>query len=121
MAHGDDGLDPGLARIGDRLTERNGFGADRHPAEIRIKTDAGENLARARPHRRTDLLPVVTIAAPDRVGGGFDQFHVEAAQRSNAFVLHFESSFRPSRISCAVSAPSPAPRDAAAMAAAACG
>ena len=34
---------------------------------------------------------------------------------------HFASSFSPSRMSCAVSAPSPAPRAAAAMAAAACG
>ena len=34
---------------------------------------------------------------------------------------HFASSFRPSRISIAVSAPSPAMREAPAMAAAACG
>src|SRR5204862_6187994 len=34
---------------------------------------------------------------------------------------HFANSFSPSRMSCAVSAPSPAPRLAAAMAAAACG
>ena len=41
----------------------------------------------------------------------------EAAGRG----AHFASSFNPSRMSCAVSAPSPAARDAAAMAAAACG
>ncbi len=35
--------------------------------------------------------------------------------------IHFDNSFRPSRISCAVSAFSPALRDAAAIAAAACG
>ena len=34
---------------------------------------------------------------------------------------HFASSFSPNRISCAVSAPSPAIREAPAMAAAACG
>ncbi len=41
----------------------------------------------------------------------------EAAGRGG----HFANSFSPSRMSCAVSAPSPAPRDAAAIAAAACG
>lgn len=34
---------------------------------------------------------------------------------------HFDNSFKPSRISCAVSAFSPAPREAAAIAAVACG
>ncbi len=39
----------------------------------------------------------------------------------NASRVHFANSFRPSRMSCAVSAFSPAMREAPAMAAAACG
>ncbi len=119
MAHGDDGFDAELTGDGDRLAERNRLGADRHAAEIGIETDAGENLAGARAQRGADLLPVVAIALADRLGRGLDQCAVGFAQ--SGLRRHLESSFSPSRINCAVSAPSPAFRLAAEIAAAACG
>ena len=119
MAHGDDGVDAGLAELGDGAAERDRFGADRHAAEIGVEIDAGEDPPVARAQRRADLLPVVAVAPLDRRARRFDQFMVLRAQHEAPY--HFASSFSPSRISCGVSAPSPAARVAAAMAAAACG
>ncbi len=45
MAHRDDGVDAGIAEIDNGMAERNGFGADRHAAEISIKIDAGEDFS----------------------------------------------------------------------------
>ena len=53
------------------------------------------------------------------VGGEFGTG--DGAAMSSARAYHFDSSFKPSRINCAVSAFSPALREAAAMAAEACG
>ena len=121
MAHRDDGVDAGLAEIGDRAAERDRLGAHRHAAEIGIEIDAGDDAAVARAHRRADLLPVVAIALLDRRARRLDQFDGPARSSDHATLRHFASSFRPSRISRGVSAPSPASRAAAAMAAAACG
>jgi hypothetical protein len=115
MAHRHDRLDAGLAEIGDHAAERDALGAHRHAAEIGIEIDAGHDLPAARAQGGADLLPVVAIAPLDRVARRFDQRVVGLGQ------LHFASSFKPSRISCAVAAPSPASRAAAAIAAAACG
>src|ERR1700683_1966844 len=76
-------------------------------------------------------LPVVAIAQAAGFGGGGDQFLVFVAQHDGECVpssvdgqptaVYFDNSLSPSRISGAVSAPSPAMREAPAMAAAACG
>ena len=87
MAHRDDRVDAGFAGVGDRLAERNRLGADRHAAEIGVETDAGEDLAGARAQRRADLLPVVAIAPPDRVGRGLDQCAVRALSIDAALSL----------------------------------
>src|SRR5918994_6406164 len=99
MPDRDDGVDVELAGDRDRLAERNRFGADRHAAKIGVEAHAGEDFPRAQPDRRSNLLPVETVALADRVGRGFDQFGVGLAER------HFDNSFNPSRINCAVSAP----------------
>ena len=79
-----------------RLDEHREVGA-----RLRLPDELGEPLRAQRGVR-------VLVAA---LGGD------EAAGRGG----HLANSFSPSRISCAVSAPSPAPRAAAAIAAAACG
>src|SRR5262249_40590214 len=117
MAHRDDGVDADLAEFGDGLAERDGFGADRHAAEIGVEIDAGIDLAGAQAQRGADFLPVVAIAAADRLACGLDQSAIGGSELFG----HFASPFSPSRISCLVSAPSPALRAAAAIAADACG
>ena len=119
MAHRDDHLDAVIAEIDEGAAERHRLGADRHAAEIGVEIDAGEDFSRAGAQRRADLLPVVAIAQLDRRRRGRDQFLVGFAELRRPF--HFASSFKPSRISVVTSAPSPALRAAAAMAAAACG
>src|SRR4051812_15034135 len=115
MAHRHDRIDAGLAQIRDHAPQRDPFGADRHAAEVNIEIDAGHDLSRTRTQSRADLLPVVAITLPDRLTRNLYQFLIGFGQ------LHFDSSLSPNRISCAVSAPSPALRLAAAIAAAACG
>ena len=111
---------PVIAEIDEGAPERDRFGADRHAAEIGVEIDAGKNLAGTGAQRRADLLPVVAVALLDRRGRGFDQF-TDPLCSSVCRPFHFASSFSPSRISVFASAPSPALRAAAAMAAAACG
>src|SRR5581483_3544449 len=73
VAHRHDGVDAHVAEISHRLAERDRLGAYRHAAEIGVEIDAGQHFARARAQRRTDLLPVVAVALPDRLRGGLDQ------------------------------------------------
>src|SRR5262245_66436048 len=116
MAYRHDGLDAGLADVGDRMAKRDRLRAHRHAPQIGVEVDTGIDASVAGAQRGADFLPVVAVTPFDRVSGGDDQLPVALAQPR-----HFASSFNPSRMSRAVSAPSPALRLAAAMAAAACG
>ena len=120
MAHGDNSVDAGIAQIDKGAAERHRLGAYRHAAEISVEIDAGKDFPRPRAQRRADLLPVVAVALANGVGGSLDQSAIRLAQRLS-LGAHLDNSFNPSLISCAVSAPSPALRLAAEMAAAACG
>src|SRR5207248_7058311 len=117
MAHRDDGVDSGIAEIDNGMAERDGFGADRHAAEISVEIDAGEDFSRTRAQRRADLLPVATITALDGRPRRGDQLLIGFAELRP---LHFANSLKPSLISVVASAPSPTLRAATATAAAAC-
>src|ERR1700752_4206804 len=132
MSHGHDGLDAVVAGLGDGASDGDRFRADRDPADIGVDVHAGHDAAVAGAQRRSHLLPVIAIALADRLCGGGDQFLVFFAQHSRrcipvrldggvSTIAYFANSFSPSRMSCAVSALSPALRAAEAMAAAACG
>jgi hypothetical protein len=121
MTYRDDGINADLAEISDHLAERDRLGADRHAPEVSVEIDAGDDLARAGAQRRADLLPIVAVAPLDGVASRRDQLAVRIGELGDTRMFHRDSSFRPSRISLAVSAPSPASRAAAAMAAAAWG
>src|SRR4029079_15749247 len=95
------------------------FGTHRHASEIGVEADASDDFSGAKAQRRAHLLPIVTVTLADCLRRSFDQSAIPLAQRLS--LAHLDSSFNPSRISCAVSAPSPALRLAAEMAAAACG
>ena len=115
----DDFFDPIIADFDEGTTERNRLGANRHAAEIGVEIDAGKDFAGTGAQRGADFLPVVAVALLDRRRRRRDQLLVGFAQCRRPF--HLASSFKPSRISVLTSAPSPALRTAAAMAAAACG
>src|SRR5206468_1175276 len=114
VTHGGDGFDAMVAAFGDGAADGDRFGADRDPADIGVDVHAGDDTAIAGPHGRADLLPLVAIALADGFGGDGDQLFVIVAQHNGECVpssvggqpmaVYFASSFRPSRISCAVSA-----------------
>src|SRR5271165_555964 len=76
MAHRHDGLDPGLARFGQRAPERDRLGTYCHATEIRIEIDAGVNASIARAQRRADFLPIVLVALRDGLHRGGDELLV---------------------------------------------
>src|SRR5947208_7514659 len=124
-------FDAVFSAIGYCAAYRDRFSTDSYPADIGVDVHASDDTAIAGPHGRADLLPLVAITLADGFGGDGDQLFVLVAQHDGECVpssvggqptpVYFDNSFRPSRISCAVSAFSPALREAAAMAAAACG
>src|SRR6185503_14052469 len=83
----------------------------------------GHDAAVAGAHGGADLLPVIAIALADGFGGRGDQFLVLFAQHGGECIpsslggrptaVYCDNSFRPSRISCAASAFSPAPHGVA--------
>ena len=63
-----------VAAFGDGAADRDRLGANRDAADIGVDIHASHHAAVARAQSGADLLPLVAVTAPDRAGGGLDQF-----------------------------------------------